>query len=78
MAVRDQDSIKPDFLVLPQVVSEVGYEFLIALWEVTWINQRFKRASAYDEAVSAAEGESAWIFNMKLDRKVCQSLPSFS
>ena len=78
MAVRDQDSIEPDLLVLSQVVSEVGYEFLIALWEVSWIDQRFERASADDEAVSAAEGESARIFNVKLDRKVCQSLPSFS
>lgn len=78
MAMRDQYSIEPNLLVLPQIVSEVRNELLITLREISWVNESFERAPPNDKAIGAAEGECTRILDVKLDRKVCQSLPSFS
>ena len=78
MAVRNQDTIEPNLLVLPQVVSEVRDELLITLREISWVYESLERAPPNHEAVGATEGECTRILDVKLDRKVCQSLPSFS
>ena len=75
VAVRHQNAIKHNFLILCQVVIKIGQKLLVSLRKVARIHNSLYRAAANNVAICARKRITAWVFDMNLCHVVSQSLP---
>ena len=78
MTMCDKYPVDLDTLIVVQVVTKVAQKFLVALWEVTWVNQGLQRTASNHKTVCALQRVGTWILYVNLCCEVGQALPSHS